>query len=86
MLRNLVHINIPTALYDLVEELAVKNGMYRSVPEFALECMRNKLYELKEQKIERQKLNIYFKRQKEKTKQISSLNSSQPKDSSNKSF
>lgn len=73
MLRNLVHINVPTALYDLIEELAVKNGMYRSVPEFALECMRNKLYELKEQKIERQKLNIYFKRQKERAAQSSNL-------------
>jgi hypothetical protein len=73
MLRNLVHINIPTAHYDLIEEIAVKSGLYRSVPEFALECMRNKLYELKQQKIERQKLNIYFKEQKEKAAQSSNL-------------
>jgi hypothetical protein len=73
MLRNLVHINIPTALYDLIEEIAVKSGMYRSVPEFALECMRNRLYKMRQQKIERQKLNIYFKRQKEKAAQSSNL-------------
>jgi hypothetical protein len=66
MTRNLVHINIPTALYELIESLAVKSGLYRSVPEFALECMRNKLYEMRQQKIERQQLNIYFKKEKEK--------------------
>ena len=43
--------------------------MYRSVSDFALECMRIKLHELKQQKIERQKLNIYFKTQKEKKNQ-----------------
>jgi hypothetical protein len=79
MIRNLVHINIPTALYDLIEEIAVKSGMYRSVPEFALECMRNKLYDLRQQKIERQKLNIYFKRQKERRIQSASTNPTQVK-------
>jgi len=53
--------------------------MYRSVPEFALERMRTKLYELQGQKIERQKLNIYFKRQKEKMKQIGSSDVNKPK-------
>ena len=79
MLRNLVYINVPTAIYDSIEEIAVKTGMYRSVPEFALECMRTKLYELQGQKIERQKLNIYFKRQKEKMKQIGSSDVNKPK-------
>jgi hypothetical protein len=69
MLRNLVHINVPTALYELIEVQAVKSGLYRSVPEFALECMRNKLYEMRQQKIERQQLNIYFKKEKEKRNQ-----------------
>ena len=72
MLRNLVHINVPTKLYELIGEIAVKSGMYRSVPEFALECMRSKLYEMRQQKIERQKLNIYYKRQKEKMTQSAS--------------
>ena len=65
-MRNLIHINVPTALYEAVKELAVKNGMYRGVPEFILECTRNKLFELKKLRIERQKLNIYLKRQKER--------------------
>jgi Arc/MetJ-type ribon-helix-helix transcriptional regulator len=80
MLRNLVHINVPTKLYDIIEELVVKSGMYRSVPEFALECMRNKMYDLREQRIERQKLHIYFKRQKEKITQSASQKASQHKD------
>lgn len=66
MSRNLVHINVPVAIYDAIEELAVKNGMYRGVPEFLLECARNKLFEMKKLKIERQKLNIYFRKLKEK--------------------
>ena len=72
--RHLVHINVPTTLYELIEEIACKSGLYRSVPEFVLESMRNKLYELRQQKIERQKLNIYFKKQKEKTMQSASAN------------
>jgi hypothetical protein len=69
MSRNLVHVNIPVAIYEAIEELAVKNGMYRGAPEFMLECTRNKLFEMKKLKIERQKLNIYFKKQKEKNNQ-----------------
>ena len=73
MLRNLVHINVPTVLYELIEVQAVKSGLYRSVPEFALECMRNKLYEMRQQKIERQRLNIYFKKEKEKRNQTPTI-------------
>jgi hypothetical protein len=81
MLRNLVHINVPTTLYELIEEVAVKSGMYRSVPEFALESMRNKLYDLRQQKIERQKLNAYFRKEKERRKiQFASTNTTQVKD------
>ena len=64
MLRNLVHINVPAAVYESISELVVKSGMYRSVSDFALECMRIKLHELKQQKIERQQPNIYFKKEK----------------------
>ena len=70
MQRNLIHINVPTALYEAVKELAVKNGMYRGVPEFILECTRNKLFELKKLSIERQKLSIYYKKQKEKRERV----------------
>ncbi len=80
MLRNLVHINVPTALYELIEDLAVKSGLYRSVPEFALESMRNKLYEMRQQRIERQKLNAYFKREKERRIQSASTNTTRIKD------
>lgn len=80
MLRNLVHINVPTALYKLIEEVAVKSGLYRSVPEFALECMRNKYYEMRQQKIERQKLNAYFKREKERRIQSASINAARVND------
>jgi hypothetical protein len=67
MKRNLVHINIPIVMYEAIKESAVKDGMYRGVPEFMLECARNKLFELK--KLKRQKLNIYFKKLKEKRDQ-----------------
>jgi hypothetical protein len=81
MLRNLVHINIPTALYDLIEEFAVKSGLYRSVPEFALESMRNNLYDLRQQKIERQQLNAYFRKEKERRRiQSASTNTTLVKD------
>jgi Arc/MetJ-type ribon-helix-helix transcriptional regulator len=80
MPRNLVHINVPTTLYELIEELVVKSGLYRSVPEFALECMRNKYHEMKQQKIERQKLNAYFRREKERRIQSASTNSTRAKD------
>jgi hypothetical protein len=67
MNRNLVHINIPIAMYEAIKAWAVKDGMYRGVPEFMLECARNKLFELKKLNLERQKLNIYIKKQKEKS-------------------
>jgi hypothetical protein len=59
-------------MYEAIKELAVKNGMYRGVPEFMLECARNKLFELKKLRIERQKLNIYLKKQKEKRERAAS--------------
>ncbi|MGH9982629.1 MAG: hypothetical protein ACRD8W_01585 [Nitrososphaeraceae archaeon] len=71
MKRNLVHINIPIAMYEAIKDLVVTEGMYRGAPEFMLECTRNKLFELKKLKIERQKLNIYFKKLKEKRNQTS---------------
>lgn len=73
MKRNLVHINIPIAMYDAIKDLAVKDGMYRGAPEFMLECTRNRLFELKKLKIERQKLNIYIKKQKEKRERAATV-------------
>lgn len=58
-------------MYEAIKDLVVTEGMYRGAPEFMLECTRNKLFELKKLKIERQKLNIYFKKLKEKRNQTS---------------
>lgn len=80
MNRKPIHINIPTAIYELIQQLAVKNGMYRGVPEFILECTRNRIYELTDQKIARQKLNIYLKKQKERKIQSASAHVSQVND------
>jgi hypothetical protein len=78
--RHLIHINIPTPIYESIQQLAVKNGMYRGVPEFILECTRNRIYQLTNQKIARQKLNIYFKKQKEREMQSASTHVSQVND------
>jgi hypothetical protein len=67
--RHLMHINIPKAIYEAIQELAVTNGMYRGVPEFVLECTRNRIFELRNQKIARQRINIYFKKQNQKKEQ-----------------
>jgi Arc/MetJ-type ribon-helix-helix transcriptional regulator len=64
-MRKPIHHNIPAELYDIIDKTVVKDGLYRSVPEFILECARNRLYQLRNQKIERQKLNIQFKKQKQ---------------------
>lgn len=56
-------------MYEAIKAWAVKDGMYRGVPEFMLECARNKLFELKKLNLERQKLNIYIKKRKEKRNQ-----------------
>jgi hypothetical protein len=66
-MRKSIHLSIPVEIYDTINNTIVKDGLYRTVPEFILECTRNRIYELREQKIQRQKLNIYFKEQKEKS-------------------
>jgi len=71
MERKTVHINLPIAIYESIHQLAVKSGMYRGVPEFIVECARNKIFDLREQKIEREQLNVYYKKQKEKALQSS---------------
>jgi hypothetical protein len=63
-----IHLSIPAEIYDTIATTIVKDGLYRTVPEFILECTRNRIYELREQKIQRQKLNIHFREQKEKQK------------------
>jgi hypothetical protein len=67
-MRKSVHLSIPVEIYDSINNTIIKDGLYRTVPEFILECTRKRIYELREQKIQRQKLNIYFTEQKEKRK------------------
>jgi Arc/MetJ-type ribon-helix-helix transcriptional regulator len=55
-----IHIRIPRKLYDLINELVVKEGYYRSAPEFILECTRTKLNEMKKYNIDKQKIRIYW--------------------------
>jgi hypothetical protein len=72
-MRKSKHMNIPEEIYDAIDKGLVKNGWYRSVPEFILECTRNKLYELNQQRIERKKLNLHFKEQKQRGEQADPL-------------
>jgi Arc/MetJ-type ribon-helix-helix transcriptional regulator len=55
-----IHIRIPRKLYDLINELVVKEGYYRSAPEFILECTRTKLNEMKKYNIDKRKIRIYW--------------------------
>jgi Arc/MetJ-type ribon-helix-helix transcriptional regulator len=69
-MRKPIHLNIPAELYDIIDKTVVKDGLYRSVPEFILECARNKIYELRNQKISRERINIYYKKLREKREQV----------------
>jgi hypothetical protein len=46
----------------------VKEGYYRSAPEFILECTRQELNEIKKNRIDQRKINIYWRQQKKNSK------------------
>lgn len=37
-MRKPIHLSIPAELYDIIDNTVVKDGLYRSVPEFIFEC------------------------------------------------
>jgi hypothetical protein len=61
----LVHINIPAEVYEAISEYLAQDGWHRSVTEFILECARSRLYKLRQQRIERLKLNIKLNEQRQ---------------------
>ncbi len=66
-----IHIRIPRKLYESINDLVVKEGHYRSAPEFILECTRQKLNEIKKNKIDQRKIKLYWHRLRmEKEKEI----------------
>lgn len=71
-MRKSVHVSIPVEVYNAIEKGVVINGLYRSVPEFILESVRNRLYEIKQHRLERKKLNLRLKEQKQRGEQADS--------------
>ena len=57
-----VHIRVPRELYEYITSLVVKEGYYRSPPEFILECVRRQLNEIKKSRIDERKINVYWHR------------------------
>jgi Arc/MetJ-type ribon-helix-helix transcriptional regulator len=47
-----VHVRLPRRLYESINSLVVKKGYYRSAPEFVLECTRQKIDEIKKNRID----------------------------------
>jgi hypothetical protein len=47
-------------LYESINEIVVKEGHYRSAPEFILECTRQELNEIKKNRIDQRKINVYW--------------------------
>ena len=64
--------SVPVEVYNAIEKGVVINGWYRSVPEFVLESVRNRLYDLKQHRLERQKLDLHIKEQKQRREQADS--------------
>jgi hypothetical protein len=60
-----VHINIPADVYNAITEYMVQDGWHRSPTEFILECVRRTLYDRREERTERMKLNIKLKEQRQ---------------------
>jgi Arc/MetJ-type ribon-helix-helix transcriptional regulator len=60
-----VHVRLPRRLYESINSLVVKKGYYRSAPEFVLECIREKIDEIKKNRIDQQKINIYYQKLKQ---------------------
>ena len=71
-MRKSVHVSIPVEVYNAIEKGVVINGWYRSVPEFIRESVRSRLYELKQYRLERQKLDLRLKEQKQRGEQADS--------------
>jgi Arc/MetJ-type ribon-helix-helix transcriptional regulator len=67
-----MHIRIPRKLYESINNLVVKEGYYRSAPEFILECTRTKLEEIKKYRIDQRKIKIFW-RQQETTKEVQEI-------------
>ena len=63
-----IHVRFPRKLYESINEYIVKEGHYRSAPEFILECTRTRLEEIKKYRIDLRKINIYWRQQKEISK------------------
>lgn len=61
----MVHINIPAEVYEVISEYLAQDGWHRSVTEFILECVRSRLYKLRQQRTERIKLNIKLNEQRQ---------------------
>jgi Arc/MetJ-type ribon-helix-helix transcriptional regulator len=57
-----IHIRIPRKLHELINELVVKEGYYRSAPEFILKCTRAELDQIKKYNIDQRKIKIYWHR------------------------
>ncbi|HYZ60017.1 MAG TPA: hypothetical protein VE544_10210 [Nitrososphaeraceae archaeon] len=55
-----VHIRFPRRLYESINELVVKEGHYRSAPEFILDCARQKLNEIRTSRIDERKIKVYW--------------------------
>ncbi|MGH9979301.1 MAG: hypothetical protein ACRD8Z_26230 [Nitrososphaeraceae archaeon] len=60
MVTSDIHIRIPRKLYELINDLVVKEGCYRSAPEFILECTRQKVDEIKKNRIDQREINLYW--------------------------
>jgi Arc/MetJ-type ribon-helix-helix transcriptional regulator len=56
-----IHIRIPRKLYELINNLVVKDRYYRSAPEFILECARNRVEEIKRYRIDQRKIRALEK-------------------------
>jgi Arc/MetJ-type ribon-helix-helix transcriptional regulator len=57
-----VHIRVPRELYEYITNFVVKEGYYRSAPEFILESARRQLSEIKKSRIDERKINVYWHR------------------------
>jgi hypothetical protein len=62
-------------MYDAISDYLVQDGWHRSVPEFVLECIRERLYELRKQRMESIRLNIKINEQRKRETHASSHNS-----------
>ncbi|MGH9988528.1 MAG: hypothetical protein ACRD8W_31735 [Nitrososphaeraceae archaeon] len=56
-----IHIRIPRKLYEVINDLVVKEGYYRSAPEFILECTRNRVEEIKRYRIDQRRIRALEK-------------------------